>query len=195
MSVIELQKAVSQSIKTQKRNTANLQKSFKFCDVIRLISKLYKCYVHRSKACIHLPCISKFRKLISNQHYLPTRNMKSDWHTCSSTVILHTQKNVTLSLTNVEGVKRHMKVSTTSSNPFNSKDSLYFPSAQLSSVLFNAITIHSPSMTVKKKKIIMRSYLSLKWLKERAKNLPLLSIKRVKLKQFYFFFTLQTYKL
>ena len=195
MSVIELQKAVSQSIKMQKRSTANLQKSFKFCDVIRLISKLNNCYVHRSKACIHLPCISKFRKLISNQHYLPTRNMKSDWHTCSSTVILHTQKNVTLSLTNVEEVKRHMKVSTTSSNPFNSKDSLYFPSAQLSSVLFNAITIHSPSMTVKKKKIIMRSYLSLKWLKEREKNLPLLSIKRVKLKQFYFFFTLQTYKL
>ena len=145
MSVIELQKAVSQSIKTQKK-TANFQQSCKCCDVIRLISKLHKCCVHRSKA-----CISKFRKLISNQHYLPTRNMKSDWHTCSSTVILHTQKNVILSLTNVEEVKRHMKVGTTLSNPFNSKDSLYFPSAQLSSVMLNAITIHSPSMTVKKK--------------------------------------------
>ena len=69
---------------------------------------------------------------------------------CSSTVILHTQRNVILSLTNVE-VKRHMKVGTTLSNPFNSEDSLYFPSAQLPSVMFNAITIHSPSVTVKKK--------------------------------------------
>ena len=150
MSVIEFQKAVSQSIKTQKKKPANVQQSCKCCDVIRLISKLHKCCVHRSKACIHLPCISKFRKLITNQHYLPTRNMKSDWHTCSSTVILHTQKNVILSLTNVEEVKRQMKVGTTLSNPFNSKDSLYFPSAQLSSVMLIAITIHSPSMTVKK---------------------------------------------
>ena len=44
-----------------------------------------------------------------------------------------------------------MKVVTTLSNPFNSTDSLYFPSAQLSSVMFIAITIQSPSMTVKKK--------------------------------------------
>ena len=76
-----------------------------------------------------------------------------------------------------------MKVVTTLSNPFNSMDSLYFPSAQLSSVMFIAITIHSPSMTVKKK-IVMRSHLLLKWLKESAKNLPLLSIKWVKQNSF-----------
>ena len=78
--------------------------------------------------------------------------MKIDWHTCSCTVALHLQKYVILSLTNVEEVKRHMKVVTTLSYPFNSKDSLYFPSAQLLSVMFIVIKIHFPSMTVKKKK-------------------------------------------
>lgn len=52
-----------------------------------------------------------------------------------------------------------MKVVTTLSNPSNSKDLLYFPSAQLLSVMFIVIKIHSPSMTVKKKKIITRSHL------------------------------------
>ena len=79
--------------------------------------------------------------------------MKIDWHTCSHTVAFNTQKYVILSLTNVE-VKRHMKVVTTLSNPFDSKDSLYFPSAQLLSVMFIVIKIHSPSMTVKKKKTL-----------------------------------------
>lgn len=83
--------------------------------------------------------------------------MKIDWHNAVA-VSLHTQKYVILSLTNVE-VKRHMKVVTTLSNPSNSKDLLYFPSAQLLSVMFIVIKIHSPSMTVKKKKIITRSHL------------------------------------
>lgn len=65
---------------------------------------------------------------------------------------LHMHKYVILNLTNVEEVKRHMEVVTTLSNPFKRKDSLYFPSAQLLSVMFIVIKIHSPSMTVKKKK-------------------------------------------
>lgn len=72
---------------------------------------------------------------------------------CCYTVALHAQKYVILRLTNVE-VERHMKVVTTSLNPFDSKDSLYFPSAHLLSVMFIFIfiKIHLPSKTVKKKK-------------------------------------------
>ena len=80
--------------------------------------------------------------------------MKIHWRTCSCTVALHMQKYVILSLTNVEEVKRHMKVVTTSLNPFDSRDLLYFPSAQLLSFMFIVIKIHSPLMTVKKKKSV-----------------------------------------
>ena len=80
--------------------------------------------------------------------------MKIDWHICSCTVALHMQKYVIFSLTNVEEAKRHMKVITTSLSPFDSKNLLYFPSAQLSLVMFIVIKIHSPLMTVKKKKSV-----------------------------------------
>ena len=73
--------------------------------------------------------------------------MKIDWHTCSCTVALHTQRYVILSLTNVEEVKRHIKVVTTLSNPSDSEDTLYFPT-----VMSIAILIRFPPMTVKKKK-------------------------------------------
>ena len=96
--------------------------------------------------------------------------MKIDRHICSCTVALHLQKYLILSLTNVEEVKRHMKVVTTLSNPFNSKDSLYFPSAQLLSVMFIVIKIHSPLMTVKRKNPYEMTFTNLKQLKEREKN-------------------------
>lgn len=73
--------------------------------------------------------------------------MKIDWHTCSCTVALHTQRYIILSLTNVEEVKRHIKVVTTS-NPSDSEDTLYFPT-----VMSIVILIHFPPMTVKKKKL------------------------------------------
>ena len=130
--------------------------------------------MHRSKACIYLPHVNKFRNLISNQHYLPTRNMKIDWHTCSCTVALHTQRYVILSLTNEE-VKRHTKV-TTLSNSSDSEDLLYFPS--LTSIV---ILIHSPPMTVKKKKSSWDYICQLKMARRENKNLPLLSSKGVKL--------------
>ena len=82
--------------------------------------------------------------------------MKIDWHTCTCTVALHTQRYVILSLTNVE-VKRHIKVVTTLSNPSDSEDTLYFPT-----VMSIVILIHFPPMTVKKKKIIMRSHFQIK---------------------------------
>ena len=64
MSVVELQKIGLPVHKKCKKGTRPSFSSHlvKCCDVIRVISK------GRSKACIHLPHINKFKNLISNQH-------------------------------------------------------------------------------------------------------------------------------
>ena len=132
--------------------------------------------MHRSKVCIYLQHINKFRNLISNQHYLPTRNMKSDWHTCSCTVALQTQRYIILSLTNVEEVRRHIKVVTSLSNSSDSEELLYF-----SSLMSIVILIHSPPMTVEKKKSSWDHICQFKMAWRKNENRPLLISKGVKL--------------